>query len=131
SCSFQRFLNIYWKTDTLVQPASDLGVMRAIRSARRTLQNDAIPRAIPGFFHYRLVGPIVLGFKKILVAESGAKRAVAPLVKRQNNWSRISGVSNFDHILAIWPHFEKNFGAGVRICIFGRGNFEEYAQNAG
>src|ERR1039458_6380640 len=85
-CSFQRFLNIYREPDTVVEPCLDPGVVRPVRCGRRTLHNVAVPRAVLRFFKRCLVRPEVLRFKKILIAETGAERAIAPLVEGHYSW---------------------------------------------
>src|ERR1017187_6024537 len=106
--SLQRFFNIYRKSDAAVQPSLDLGVMRLVRRAGCAAEDIAFPRPKFGWFEERLAGPEILLFQQILVAESFAERAVAPLVERQSNGRLVPRMRNQDCILPAWTHLEED-----------------------
>src|ERR1700733_298447 len=101
-------LHIHRKAAPVIEPAFDLGVVSPVRCAGLTHQNIAVPRAKLSLAQRGFSRPEVLRLKKILVAESVAEWAIAPLVEGQRSRRLIGWMRNLDCVLAVWPHFQEH-----------------------
>src|ERR1039458_3723799 len=131
SCSFQRFLHIYRKGDTVVQPCFYPGVMCPISWPRSAFEKIAIAGTERGLFQRCLARPEVLLLHEVLVAEARPKRPIAPLFKRQCGWRFVSRMGNLERVLSIGPHLQKDMGACVWACVGGWRGFHQYPENTG
>src|SRR5271165_4162468 len=126
-CFLHCLFHIDRKPDSVVEPASDFCVVRPVRYTGGALQHVAVPRAKLRLFHPRLAGPEILWLQKILIAESTAERAVAPLVERQYSRLLVAWMRDPDRGLPSRTHFEQY----MFTCTGRRGNIHQHPQDAG
>src|SRR5450631_2572572 len=81
---FHGLLHMDWKAALRVEPALHFGIVRPVGRSRLAYEHIAV--AHPEFrFPLGLLKRPEIGYEEILVAESRAKRAFAPLFKRQGS----------------------------------------------
>src|SRR5579871_964260 len=111
--AFHGLFCIDGKTDGMVEPGLDLRVMSLLGDAGRALHHVAITRAIFCRRFSSLLGPEVLLFQKILIAEARPQRPIAPSIKRESSHRAIAGMRDLNRAFSVEVHVKENVHARI------------------